>query len=276
MANLYSIAHWDELYETPETRKLLRLKWVPTPNKHDGLGFRRMVNQSDRSDLFAAWNLILQVASKGQRDRERGKLMRNGAVLSAGDLSLMTGFPEKVFMRALTFFSREIGWLVSSGNGESAENPASSAEIPADAAENPASSPAEGRNEGKNTRNRVGANESRPAAVNVSDEDWRKGIAAEPAYAHINVTDEFGKLLRWCEVHRKQPTRRRFIAWLNRIEKPLRSFSGTRKTKPVPVSGPAEPDWTPEQISDNKRKCDALGASLREHLRGPAPMEATA
>lgn len=66
-----------------------------------------------------------------------------------------------------------------------------------------------------------GANGSRPAPV--SDEEWLKEMAAEPCYSHIRVRDEHGKMLVWCRNQRppRAPTRKRFINWLNKIEKPM-------------------------------------------------------
>lgn len=120
---LYRIANWEQHFETCETKKLTHLKWVPVPNKHDGLGFRRIAAQSNCCELFTAWNLILQVASKGRKDGERGILKRQGIPLSAQDLSLMTGFPSKIFEVALAFFSSpEIGWLLSEGTTEVIDN----------------------------------------------------------------------------------------------------------------------------------------------------------
>lgn len=134
---LYKIASWLEKFETAETKKLTHLKWVPTPNKHDGLGFRRIVAQKNRCELFCAWNLILQVASKGRKDTERGQLIRDGRPLSDEDLAMMTGFPVKIFTDALEFFSSpQMGWLVV----EYQQPPASAGSPP----EVPAESPAEG------------------------------------------------------------------------------------------------------------------------------------
>ena len=129
--SLYLIANWEAHFETYETKKLTYLKWVPTPNKHDGLGFRRLVAQTNNCELFAAWNLILQVASKGRRG-DRGTLARNGKPLTAQDLSIMTGFPAPIFERALVFFSSEdMGWLTV-GNQE---HPEKTAEPPVKTAE---------------------------------------------------------------------------------------------------------------------------------------------
>ena len=134
---LYSIRNWDN-FETCETRKLEYLKWVPTPNKHDGLGFRRMAAQRNRCELFAGWNLIFQVASKGRKGSERGRLIRDGVPLSAEDLAIMTGFPASVFQTALDFFSSpQIGWLLID-NKEDAEPPVLSGDSPGSTGINPA------------------------------------------------------------------------------------------------------------------------------------------
>jgi hypothetical protein len=64
----------------------------------------------------------------------------------------------------------------------------------------------------------------RPAAKKkdqLSDEEWMQSLTVNPAYGHINVPSEFGKMAAWCQVKNKQPTRSRFLNWLNRIEKPI-------------------------------------------------------
>lgn len=64
-----------------------------------------------------------------------------------------------------------------------------------------------------------------PKKESLTDEEWLKSLSCDPAYAGVNVSTEFAKMSRWCEVNRKSPSRRRFINWINRIEKPL---SGTQ------------------------------------------------
>ena len=59
----------------------------------------------------------------------------------------------------------------------------------------------------------------------ADDEEWLNEIAANPAYAGINVRHELGKMQAWCSVNRKQPSRQRFINWLNRAERPIASLS---------------------------------------------------
>jgi hypothetical protein len=52
---------------------------------------------------------------------------------------------------------------------------------------------------------------SRRKKVEMSDEEWMQSLRDNPAYSHINIDVEAGK----------QPTRGRFLNWLNRIDRPL-------------------------------------------------------
>jgi uncharacterized protein YdaU (DUF1376 family) len=76
--------------------------------------------------------------------------------------------------------------------------------------------------------------EKQTASVSVtdasvtSDEDWLNQLAINPAYSLIDVRREYSKMQTWCSVNRKMPTRRRFVAWLNRIEKPMDAAKGNR------------------------------------------------
>jgi len=67
-----------------------------------------------------------------------------------------------------------------------------------------------------------GAVEPRSAAkISNCDEEYLKALAADPTYRGIDVKFELGKMSRWCETNRKQPTRKRFVNWLNRIDRPM-------------------------------------------------------
>lgn len=76
--------------------------------------------------------------------------------------------------------------------------------------------------------------EKQTASVSVtdasvtSDEDWLKQLEILPAYNLMDVRREYSKMRTWCSVNRKMPTRRRFVAWLNRIEKPMDAAKGSR------------------------------------------------
>lgn len=49
-------------------------------------------------------------------------------------------------------------------------------------------------------------------------ENWLNELQNDFAYASIAVRMEYAKMLRWCEANKRQPTKRRFISWLNRID----------------------------------------------------------
>ena len=104
MATLYIVRNWDAIYENSESRKRDNLKWVATPNEHQGSGWGRMVAHKKRVELFCAWNLIIQIASKCP---ERGALKKGDIIYSAEDLSFKTGFPTSIFELAFSFFSNK-------------------------------------------------------------------------------------------------------------------------------------------------------------------------
>ncbi len=97
---------------------------------------------------------------------------------------------------------------------------------------------AEGETEGKEACQIVcvaSVKPTRPATKKkaaMSDQEWLQSLVDNPAYSHINVPVEFGKLVAWCEVKRKQPTRSRFLGWLNRIEKPIKGIAATTRQQP--------------------------------------------
>lgn len=111
---LYVIKDWDRHFEARDTRRCDGpLRWVPVPTKTDGFGFSRLRMQRRAPELLAAWYLILGVAAKQPR-KTRGRLERDGRPLGPVDLALMTGFPDRIFVEALEFFSQPAqGWLVA-------------------------------------------------------------------------------------------------------------------------------------------------------------------
>jgi hypothetical protein len=87
---------------------------------------------------------------------------------------------------------------------------------------------------------RVGANGSRPppGKPELSDEEWLRELGKDPHYGHVRVRDEYGKMQRWCQVNHRQPTRRRFVNWLNRIERPLARGDREPASKIIPRPQP--------------------------------------
>lgn len=121
---LYRVKNWSMLYENNRTRELKNMAWVPVPNSHDGDGYTALVCRADGAQLYGAWIVILQVASKcgnpaGGCDipaggcGARGTLVRdNGKPHDAASISRMTRFPEKIIQTALDVLcSADVGWL---------------------------------------------------------------------------------------------------------------------------------------------------------------------
>jgi hypothetical protein len=79
----------------------------------------------------------------------------------------------------------------------------------------------EGKENGIGKKRKVKARVAEVSAT--SDKDWIAELAANPAYAALNVEVELGKMQAWCATNGRQATRRRFINWLNRAEKPIAS-----------------------------------------------------
>jgi hypothetical protein len=133
----YRITHWETDYESAESRKLEFMRWVPMPTRQDDLVSRRIQLQKNRCELTAAWYLIVQVASKGRKGR-RGRLEFDGRPLGAADLSLITGFPVRVFEAALEFFSDPAtGWLTIESGAFTAQSAGVLAGHPGSPADSP-------------------------------------------------------------------------------------------------------------------------------------------
>lgn len=68
--------------------------------------------------------------------------------------------------------------------------------------------------------------ERKAAPPQPTDEVWLESLKLDPAYACLDVAREFAKSTRWCSENNRKITRRFFINWLNRIDKPM---NGERK-----------------------------------------------
>lgn len=260
---LYSITNWGKHYETHETKKLVALKWVPFPNKHDGLTFRKLGTERDSAALFGAWVLIAQIASKSDSG-DRGRLIRNGNPMTARDMALVTGFPEKDFQRALDYFTQPaIGWM----NVEIYQlDLPLSPENPAEIGQN---LPLYGR-EGKGIEGKGKKEVGRAAvAAPASDSEWLAELGSSEAYRGINVATEFAKMRVWCGVHKKPASKQRFVAWLNRAEKPMQATAAYR---PAPADGPRNWRATLKRLYP-ETTYDAAWGSLPESTRREIQLE---
>lgn len=106
---MFRVKNWNENFEKAQGRRCAKMTWVAIPNKHDGKGYRRIARHDSATDLFTAWILIVEVASKMPT---RGLLADEEGALTAEDLADMTGFPASIFHLAFTVLTQaEIGWL---------------------------------------------------------------------------------------------------------------------------------------------------------------------
>lgn len=138
MGVLFKIRNWEFYYETHETRKLKNLRWIPMPNKHDGLTFKKIVARKDRCEIFTAWILILQIASKCPVRGQLSVDSPGNLPLSPGDMGLKTGFPGEIFQKALNLLSEGNDSWILKENAITGDNPETSGEPPGLAGTSPA------------------------------------------------------------------------------------------------------------------------------------------
>lgn len=62
------------------------------------------------------------------------------------------------------------------------------------------------------------------------DEEFLTELQQNPAYQALDVQRCYAKMCVWCENKGKQPTRGRFINWLNREDQPMGATNGKPKT----------------------------------------------
>ena len=107
----YRVKNWDENFMNAQGRRKegMVMSWVRVPNKHDGKSYRRLLRNPKHVEIFCAWILIIQVASK---QKTKGTLRDSDGPLTAEDLSDSTGFPEEIFELAFeTLTDPKIDWL---------------------------------------------------------------------------------------------------------------------------------------------------------------------
>lgn len=115
----YRITDWNKHYEIAQSRACKRTSWVAVPNSHDGVGYATLAQHERFPEIFAAWILMLQVASKMpiRGLLVSGKLVDNHVVdpkpLTPRSLAIRTRCRHTdSFKLALeTLVSDEIGWI---------------------------------------------------------------------------------------------------------------------------------------------------------------------
>ena len=114
------------------------------------------------------------------------------------------------------------------------------------------------------TKKKEGANGSRPP---VSVEDWLKELETDPTYKGVNVRIEYGKMLNWCKVRKKQPTQRRFINWLNNAERTLPANHAAKVTYKRNYTPPPEPQLSDDELEELREQARQETEALRLKLR---------
>ncbi len=102
-----AIKGWDTLYENSETKKYKHLKWVPIPNKHDGTGWAELWNLRKAPEIFAAFIIMLEIASKCPK---RGVIHKDGVSYGPKEMALKSRAPESIFVDAIPALIK-IGWI---------------------------------------------------------------------------------------------------------------------------------------------------------------------
>jgi hypothetical protein len=267
LATVYLIRDWKEHFEVSQTRKVDTLRWVPTPVKHDGLSFRRVMSLEDGLAVFGAWNLILQVAGKC---KERGTLRTDaGRPMTAEDIAIMTGAPKEGIARGLQVLtSEDVGWVDTVDSSELESNSTQVA-----------------------LHNRTGQDkdccavsdelpQAAPSSVEPSEfvfqtagkgpKQWAlsKAKLAQyvTSYPSVDVPNEMRKARQWCE---DKPRNRKtangmpafLTGWLNRVQnkgggrdivdtgyrkvspEEFKAFVGAKKFKDGPIRSQSDPHW---------------------------------
>jgi len=115
----YRIRDWDNNFENARSRAIEKCKWVPMPNKQDGMGFTRVIAEPDGAAIYGIWCLIVGACSRQKAERD-GWLtddgLETGAPWTASDLALRWRRPLEEVERALAFLSSDkIGWIEAIG-----------------------------------------------------------------------------------------------------------------------------------------------------------------
>lgn len=106
---LYRIRDWSIQFENNRSRTVKELSWVAIPNRHDGENYTAVITSKDGAEIFSAWVLMVQVAS---RCHPRGSLVRgNGSPHDSASLAIKTRAPKSWFDKALKFLTENTDWV---------------------------------------------------------------------------------------------------------------------------------------------------------------------
>jgi hypothetical protein len=87
---------------------------------------------------------------------------------------------------------------------------------------------------------------SEPATLQVLIEELGK----DDTYKGIDIRREHGKMCNWCRANKVQPTQRRFINWLNRVDRPMTQEKPKKLDKSTLPVAPEFTEWAITQYPD--------------------------
>lgn len=91
----------------------------------------------------------------------------------------------------------------------------------------------------------------------VTDEQWLNDLCTSPAYEGIDVRREYNRCMEWCRANNVASlSKRRFVNWLNRVEKPIAVKAAplaappvyTKKVESRPLVGEPPPPEVADQL----------------------------
>ncbi len=85
-----------------------------------------------------------------------------------------------------------------------------------------------------------------PAAL----QDWIEELRKDETYKGIDIKREFGKMTQWCKQNRVNATRRRFVNWLNRVDRPMTLDKPKTLNKSTLPVAPEFHEWAIKQYPD--------------------------
>ena len=216
---LYSIANWNDYYENNRSRTVKDLAWVPIPNRHDGESYSRLMMRLDAAEIFTAWILMLQVASRCQ---PRGSLVREGGKPHDSEsLAIKTRSKAKWFEKAFEVLM-EVGWLdvltIERQEGVSVLSASCQA--------------GDEEWKGREGKESPSANDA-PFDGDKPKDDGDFLTEIKPLYPHCNIDLEINRMKAWLLTPKgrgRKLTKRFVVNWLNKIDAPI-SLNGSSQTK---------------------------------------------
>ena len=182
---MLKIRDWGGTWETHETRKAIKLRWVSLPVDLSSSGYVELMMDPDGPEIYGIWIALVQVAAQAP---ERGVIARQGG--KPYSLSVLAGTirvnPPR--LRAALPKLRAIGWIEATDNDFSellSEVKLSSqvTSLPEQPGESPVKSGESTEESGYRTGpNRTGPDQTRPTGREEADSPSAPGPSLKSAY----------------------------------------------------------------------------------------------